>query len=133
MSLSPVRVHLIAANGIVPKLVAMATSLRHSISAMSSLDSLSPKESNSESLAAIQSKLCQFKVYLPHPHTKGTTDPRGGWGTPIMFGMDVLTSPQIGPIALDFPIFLALENGRAQSVDFWPGNRQNCFFRPSNF
>ena len=63
-----------------PKLVAMATSLRPSISAMSSLDSLTPKtyplESNSESLDAIQPKLCGFKVYLPHPHTKGTADLR---------------------------------------------------------
>jgi len=41
ISLSSVRVHF-AANA-VPKLVAMATSLRSSISAMSSLDSLSPK------------------------------------------------------------------------------------------
>jgi len=49
-----------AAN-VVPKLVAMATSLRPSISVMSSLDSVSPKthplESNSMSLAVIQVKL----------------------------------------------------------------------------
>ena len=83
-----------AANA-VPKLVAMASSLRPSISAMSSLDSLTPKtyplESNSESLDAIQPKLCGFKVYLPHPHTKGTAALRGGWAAPSMFGMDVLT------------------------------------------
>ena len=52
---------------------------------------LSPLESNSESLDAIQPKLCRFKVYLPHPHTKGTADLRDGWGYPTMFGMDVLT------------------------------------------
>jgi len=45
----------------------------------------------SESLAAIQPKLCRFKVYLPHPQTKGTADLRDGWGTPDVFGMDVLT------------------------------------------
>jgi len=49
-----------AANA-VPQLVSMATSLRPSISAMSSLDSLSPKthplESNTMSLAIIQLKL----------------------------------------------------------------------------
>ena len=58
-----------AAN-VVPKLVSMATSLRPSISAMTSLDSLIPKiyplESNTMSLAA-----------------------------PSMFGMHVLTLPQI--------------------------------------
>ena len=63
-----------AANA-VPKLVAMTTSLRPSISGMYS---------------AIQPKLCRFKVYLPHTHTKGTADLRGG-GTPSMFGMDILT------------------------------------------
>jgi len=35
-----------------------------------------------------------------------------------MFGMDVLIYPQIDPIVLDFPIFPALGNGGAQSVDF---------------
>ena len=48
-------------NFFVPKLVAMATSLRHSIWAMSSSDSLTPKnpslESNSMSLAIIQRPL----------------------------------------------------------------------------
>jgi len=60
---------------------------------MSSLDSFIPLplEPNSESLAAIQPKLYQFKVYLPTPHTKGTADLRGGWGVPTMFGVDVLT------------------------------------------
>ena len=39
-----------------------------------------------------------------------------------MFGMDVLTQPQIDLIVLDFPTFLALGNGGAQSVDFWSEN-----------
>ena len=55
-----------AAN-VVPKLVAMATSLRPSISVMSSLDSVSPKthplESNSMSLAVIQVKLQPIKSH----------------------------------------------------------------------
>ena len=75
-----------AANA-VPKLVAMATSLRPSISAMFSLDSLTPKtyplESNSESLPVIQPKVYRFKVYLSDPHTKETADLRDGWGDPL--------------------------------------------------
>jgi len=47
-----------------------------------------------------------------------------GGGTPSMFGMDVLTEPQIDPIVLDFPIFLALANGEARSVDFGSENWQ---------
>jgi len=50
---------------LVPKLVSMATTLTHLISAMSSLDSLTPKthpiESNSMSLAIIQPKLFQIE------------------------------------------------------------------------
>jgi len=41
-----------------------------------------------------------------------------------MFGMDVLTWPRIDPIVLAFPIFAALGNGGAQSVDFGPENQQ---------
>jgi len=41
-----------------------------------------------------------------------------------VFGVDVLTKPQIDPIVLDLPIFPAVGNGGAQSVDFWPENRQ---------
>jgi len=61
----------------------MSTSLRTSISAMSSLDRLTPKtypliESNSQSLGVMQPKLYRFKirnnrsqpwVWDPHPHT----------------------------------------------------------------
>jgi len=44
---------------------------------------------------------------------------------------DILT--QIDIIVLDFPIFPALGNGGAQSVDFESENRQKLvFFRPSN-
>jgi len=39
-----------------------------------------------------------------------------------MFGMDVLTLPQIGAIVLDFLIFPALGNGGTQSVDFGSEN-----------
>ena len=119
---------------LVPKLVAMATSLRPSISAMSSLDSLTPKthplELNSESLAAIQPKLYRFKVYVAQP-----TPPRGqpisemGGGTPSMFGMDILMA-QIDAIVLGFPIFPALGNDGAQSVDLGSKNRQKMFFAP---
>jgi len=83
-----------AANA-VPKLVAMATSLRPSISAVfnGQLDPENlPLESNSESLAAIQPKLYRFKVYLPHPTHQGDSRfLRWGGETPTMFGMDVLT------------------------------------------
>ena len=41
-----------------------------------------------------------------------------------MFGMDVLTQPQIDPIVSDFPIFPALGNSGAQSVDFGSANRR---------
>jgi len=41
-----------------------------------------------------------------------------------MFGVDVLIYPQIDPIVLDFPIFPALGNSWAQSVDFGTANRQ---------
>jgi len=48
-----------------------------------------------------------------------------------MFGMNVVTEPQIDPIVSDFPIFPALGNGGAQSVDYGSENRQNWFFCPS--
>jgi len=47
-----------------------------------------------------------------------------------MFGMDVLTKPQIDTIVLDFPIFPALGNGGAESVDFGFANRRKKIFRP---
>jgi len=40
-----------------------------------------------------------------------------------MFGMDILTWPQIDPVVLVFPIFPALENGGTQSVDFGSRNQ----------
>jgi len=52
-----------------------------------------------------------------------------------MVGVDVLTWPQIDPIVLDFPIFPALGNDGAQSVDFGSANRRKLLFgdfRPSN-
>ena len=69
---------------VVPKLVAMATCLGHSISAISSSDSLTPKthpyELNSESPAAIlQPKLYWLKFTFPTRYPKGTTDLRDGW------------------------------------------------------
>jgi len=42
-----------------------------------------------------------------------------------MVGMDVPTLPPIDPIVSDFPIFSALGNDGAQSVDFGPESRQN--------
>ena len=48
--------------------------------------------------------------------------------------MDVLAYPQIDTIVLDFPIFPALGNGRAQSVDFRSANRRKFgFFAPQIF
>jgi len=46
-----------------------------------------------------------------------------------MFSMNVLNYP----VVLDFPIFLALGNGGAQSVDFGYDNRQNGGFSPLTF
>jgi len=73
-----------AAN-VYPELVAMATSLRPSISAMSSFDSLTrkPLESNSELLAAIHPKLCWFKIYLPHPPHQGDSGSQRWVGEPL--------------------------------------------------
>jgi len=50
----------------------------------------------------------------------GTTDLKGVWGTPFMFGRrpHIATDWQIDRIVLDFHIFPALENGGAQSGDF---------------
>ena len=42
-----------------------------------------------------------------------------------MFGVDVLTQPQIDAIVLDFPIFPAVWNGGAQSRDFGSENAKN--------
>ena len=48
-----------------------------------------------------------------------------------MFGVDVLTWPQIDATVLDFPISPAVENGGAQSRDFGSQNRQKVgFFAP---
>jgi len=41
-----------------------------------------------------------------------------------MFGMDVLTWPRIAIVVLDFPIFPAVGNDGAQSVDFESENWQ---------
>jgi len=45
-----------------------------------------------------------------------------------MFGMDVLTQPQIDAFVLDFPNFRALGNGGAQSVDFGSGKVRKMWF-----
>ena len=50
-----------------------------------------------------------------------------------MFGMDVLTQPQIDVIVLDFPIFPTRGNGGAQNVDFGPKiGKVGGGVRPSN-
>jgi len=41
-----------------------------------------------------------------------------------MFGMDVLTWSVIDPVVLDFPIFTALGNGWAQSVNLGSTSRR---------
>jgi len=51
-------------------------------------------------------------------------------GDPSVFGMDILTQAQTDAIVLDFPIFPALGNSEAQSVDFGSENRQNGVFAP---
>ena len=49
-----------------------------------------------------------------------------------MFGMDVLTDPQIDAIVLDFPILPAVGNGGSQSRDFGPKIAKKWGFCPSN-
>ena len=79
---------------LVPKLVAMAMSLRPSISGMSSLDSLTRKPTpriKRRVASCHTAEVISIQSYLAHPHTKGTADLRDGRGTPTMFDVDVLT------------------------------------------
>jgi len=70
-------------DNVVPKLVAIATSLRHAISVMSSSDSLTSKiypYRISESLAVIQPKFyIDSRFTCPTPYPKRPTNLRGGW------------------------------------------------------
>jgi len=50
-----------------------------------------------------------------------------------MFGMDVLTYPQIDPIVLDFPIFPALEMAGLKGSILGPQIGENWGFSPLNF
>ena len=50
-----------------------------------------------------------------------------------MFGMDVLTKPQIDLIVLDFPIFLALGNGGLKVSILDLQIDENCGFSPLEF
>jgi len=55
-------------------------------------------------------------------------------GAPSVFGVHVLTQPQIDAIVLHFPVFPALGNGGAQRVDFVSANRQKLgVFAPQIF
>jgi len=88
-------------------------------------------ESNSVSLAAIYSRsYIDSKFTCPTPHTKGTADLTGGWGTPPCL---VWTSyPQIDSDVLDFPIFPALGNGGLKVSILCPKIGKIGVFRPSN-
>ena len=72
-----------AAN-VVPKLVVRVTSLRPSTSAMSSLDSLTPKtypqNQNVSCQLPYSRSYIDSKFTCPTPHNKGTADLRDGWG-----------------------------------------------------
>jgi len=50
-----------------------------------------------------------------------------------MFGMDVLTKPQIDLIVLDFTIFLALGNGGLKVSILGLQIDKNCGFSPLEF
>ena len=64
----------------------------------------------------------------PPPTPRGQPISEMGGGTATMFGVDVLTQPQIDDIVLDFPIFPAVGNGGAQSRDFGSENSQKVWF-----
>jgi len=82
------------ADNVVPRLVAMATSIRPSnldlgYVFIGLLDSENLATPRMKQRVAIQPKLYRFKVYLPHPtHQRGQPISEG---TPSMFGMDVFT------------------------------------------
>jgi len=118
---------------VVPKTVAMATSLRPSISAMSSVDSLTPKthplESNCESLAALQPKLYTLKVYLPHPIPQGNSRSQR-WVGPlyIWYGRPHLAADW--SYYFRFPDFPALGNGGLKVSILGPRIAENWGFSP---
>jgi len=81
------------------KVVAMATSLRPSISTMSSLKTLTPKtypRIKQRVASCHTAEVIDSKFTCLTPHTKGTADLKGGWGTPAMFGMDQWRSRTFG-------------------------------------
>jgi len=115
---------------LVPKLVAMATSLRPSISAMSSSDSLTRKtyslESNRESLAAIQPMLYRFKVYLP----EGNNRSQGWLGDPlhVWYGRPHLATDW--PYCFRFPDFFQIGEWRGSVSILGPQIGENWVFCP---
>jgi len=59
-----------------------------------------PLESTSESLVVIQPRLYELKIYLPYILHTLREQPISEMGTPTMFGVDVLTYPQIDIVVL---------------------------------
>jgi len=90
--------------------------------AVSSLDSLTSKSSSriKQQVAMIRPKLYLFTCPTPYP--KGTSDLSRRWWEPTVFGMDVLSWPQIDPTVLDFQISLSLCHDGTQSVEFGSAN-----------
>ena len=82
---------------------------------MSSLDSLTPKtypKIKQRVASCHTAEVISIQSLPASPHTNGTTDLRDGWWDPhrVWYVID--------PIVLHFPIFRALVNSGAQSVDF---------------
>jgi len=91
-----------------------------------------PLESNSVSPAAIQPKLYRFKIYLPTPYSKGTTDIRGGEPLHVWYGRPHLSTDW--PYCFRYPDFPCIREWQGSKCRFWVRKSANIgFFRPSKF
>ena len=123
---------------LVPKLVAMATSLRPSISAVSLSDILTwithPQSQTVSRQLSYTAEVTSIQRFTcPTPCPKGTTDLCRGWWDPHCVQYGSSRQPQIDIIALDFSICLVLRNGVAESVDFGSANRRKLEFFATQF
>jgi len=108
-------------SNLVPKLIAMATSLRPSISAMSSLDSLTPK-THPKIKRRVASCHTAEVISIPSlpapPHTKGTADFWGGWRDSYHVWYERPHIASDWPYCFRFPDFHRIKEWRGSKCQF---------------
>ena len=126
-----------AAN-VVPKLVAMATSLRLSSRLCLHWIAWSRKRIPRIKMRVASchtAEVIWIQSLAAPPTHQGDNQSQRWMGDPVhvWYGRPHLAKDWLCCFRFEFPIFPALGNGGAQNVDFWPENRQKLGFSPLNF